>query len=97
MPEVTLEHFKRAAAEIGGRGDNDTLPFEIDVRFVKENQVELAELAYAFFRELSPGADDRARTAINELEVFSERLLVPTGPAGFRITTKIHPFWNLYF
>jgi len=20
-----------------------------------------------------------------------------TGPAGFRITTKIHPFWNLYF
>jgi hypothetical protein len=28
--------------------------------------------------------------------VFSERLLAPAGSSGFRITTKIHPFWNLY-
>src|SRR5690606_34574902 len=26
----------------------------------------------------------------------SERLLVPAGAHGFRITTRIHPFWNLY-
>ena len=30
------------------------------------------------------------------LEVFSERLLAPAGADGFRITTKIHPFWNVY-
>lgn len=28
--------------------------------------------------------------------LFSERLLVPAGSAGFRITTKIQPFWNIY-
>ena len=33
---------------------------------------------------------------MNELTVGSERLLVPSGSHGFRITTKIHPFWNLY-
>jgi Reverse transcriptase (RNA-dependent DNA polymerase) len=33
---------------------------------------------------------------INELQIFSERLLVPTGSSGFRITTKIHPFWTVY-
>lgn len=33
---------------------------------------------------------------MNGLNIGSERLLVPSGPHGFRITTKIHPFWNLY-
>ena len=39
----------------------------------------------------------RAAKAINALHIFSERLLVPTGSAGFRISTKLHPFWNIYF
>lgn len=33
---------------------------------------------------------------VNGLTVGSERLLVPTGAHGFRITTKINAFWNLY-
>ena len=101
MRDVTLDHFKRATADIGACGDNDTLPFDIDVRFINEKQEALAELAYAYFeylddlpkKEVKP---KNVRDTINSLEVFSERLLVPTGAAGFRITTKIHPFWNIY-
>ena len=101
MPDVTLDHFKRATADIGSNGDNDTLPFDIDVRFIKEKQEPLAEIALAYFEYLDslPKKDARSpnvRDTINSLEVFSERLLVPTGAAGFRITTKIHPFWNIY-
>ena len=96
MPGATLEHFKRAAMDIGAHGDNDTLPFDIDNRFVKDNQDALAELAYDYFSELEKGCEKSAKNAISALQVFSERLLVPTGPAGFRITTKIHPFWNIY-
>ncbi|PCI85108.1 MAG: reverse transcriptase [Hyphomicrobiales bacterium] len=38
-----------------------------------------------------PSKNIRALTSI-----YSERLLTPAGTSGFRITTKIHPFWNLY-
>ena len=93
---VTLEHFKRAAADIRSHGDNDTLPFDIDNRFIKEKHESLATLAYDYFVQLDHGSHKQAATAINALHLFSERLLVPTGPEGFRITTKIHPFWNIY-
>ncbi|MDE0029293.1 MAG: RNA-directed DNA polymerase, partial [Deltaproteobacteria bacterium] len=96
MAGITVDHFKRAAADIGLHGDNDTLPFDIDNRFVNENQNELAILAYTYFCELEKGSPKDATKAINALQIFSERLLVPTGAAGFRITTKIHPFWNIY-
>lgn len=97
MPQVTLHHFKRAAADIGAHGDNDTLPFDVDNRFIAENQDALAEVAFNYFCELEEGGEKKAKSAINSLQVFSERLLTPTGPAGFRITTKLHPFWNIYF
>jgi len=97
VPSVTLEHFIRAAADIGAHGDNDTLPFDVDNRFVSENTDALAKLAFAYFQELESGSEQGAKTALNALQIFSERLLVPTGPAGFRITTKIHPFWTIYF
>ena len=93
---VTLEHFKRAASDIGSHGDNDTLPFDIDNRFIKEKHESLAVLAYDYFVQLDHGSHKQAAKAINALHLFSERLLVPTGPEGFRITTKIHPFWNIY-
>ena len=96
MPGVTLRHFKRAALDIGSHGDNDTLPFDIDNRFIKENYTPLAKIAYDYFFELENGSQKNAARAINALNVFSERLLVPTGSAGFRITTKLHPFWNIY-
>jgi hypothetical protein len=97
MPEVTLGHFKRAAADIGAHGDNDTLPFDVDNRFIAANQDALAEVAFNYFRELEARGAENAASSINSLQVFSERLLTPTGPAGFRITTKLHPFWNIYF
>lgn len=101
MPSVTLDHFRRSAADIAAHGDNDTLPFDVDNRFIRDNQEELAQLAFSFFDELesTEGKEKRKTVAkrINSLPVFSERLLVPTGPSGFRITTKLHPFWNLYF
>ena len=96
MPQVVLDHFKRAAGDIGAHGDNDTLPFDIDIRFVKENEDTLAGLAFDYFQKLEHSGSPTAKKEIASLQVFSERLLVPTGPAGFRITTKIHPFWNIY-
>lgn len=96
MPDLRLEHFKRATADIGTNGDNDTLPFDVDIRFIKEKQEPLADLAYAYFQHLDSLNKKHVKDIINSLEVFSERLLVPTGAAGFRITTKIQPFWNIY-
>ncbi len=96
MPSVTLEHFTRAALDIGSHGDNDMLPFDIDNRFIRDNHDALARLAYEYFLQLDNGTHKQAAKAINALNVFSERLLVPTGPTGFRIATKIHPFWNIY-
>jgi hypothetical protein len=97
MTDVTLEHFKRAVSDISTNGDNDTLPFDIDSRFITENQEELANITFRFSEGLEKGSKKTARNLIDELPIFSERLLVPTGTAGFRITTKIHPFWNIYF
>ena len=97
MPDVTLDHFKRAAADIGAHGDNDTLPFDMDNRFIKDKQDDLAKMAYEYFCEVNNKGRKDAAKKINALQIFSERLLVPTGPAGFRITTKLHPFWNVYF
>lgn len=97
MSDITLHHFKRATADIGAHGDNDTIPFDIDNRFIKENQDALAELAFSYSQELEVGNKKSAKNAIDSLPIFSERLLAPNGPAGFRITTKIHPFWNIYF
>jgi hypothetical protein len=97
MSNVTLDHFKRAVADIGAHGDNDTLPFDMDNRFILNNQRELAEMAFRYCHELEKGSRKSAKKAIDGLAVFSERLLVPAGAAGFRTTTKIHPFWHLYF
>lgn len=97
MPDITLEHFKRAILDVSANGDNDTLPFDIDNRFLAECQDELAGIAFRFSEELAKASREGAKNLIDELPIFSERLLVPAGTAGFRITTKIHPFWNIYF
>jgi hypothetical protein len=49
MPNITVDHFKRATANIDAHGDNDTLPVDIDNRFIAENQNVLARLAFAYF------------------------------------------------
>jgi hypothetical protein len=96
MPQVRLEHFERAAADIGEHGDNDMLPFDIDTKFVKERQTELAKTAYAFFAQLQRDSEANSKNKVTSLTVFNERLLAPAGPTGFRVATKIQPFWNIY-
>lgn len=98
MPVVKKEHFLRSAADIGKHGDNDTLPFDIDTRFIECKKEALADIAYNFCEQLERDSATNNTNRIKFLSsVFSERLVVPAGPAGFRVTTKIHPFWNLYF
>lgn len=102
MTTVELEHFHKAAFEIGGNSDNDTLPYGIDAQFVKENAEALAHIAYRLFCridkicEVDKKREKAAAEYVNRLQIFSERLLAPTGASGFRVTTKIHPFWNIY-
>jgi hypothetical protein len=105
MPDVRIEHFQRAAQDVGIRGDNDTLPFDVDCRFIRNKAEALSRLSYdflesqeQFFKLERHGENARKKIAItiNKLQIFSERILVPTGSSGFRITTKIHPFWTVY-
>jgi hypothetical protein len=97
MTDVKLEHFRRAIVDVREHGDNDTLPFDIDTRFIADAEEDIAKLAFRFSQEVEKGTKKGARNAIDALPIFAERLLVPTGASGFRITTKIHPFWNIYF
>ena len=97
MPEVSLAHFERAAADIGAHGDNDTLPFDIDTRFLSDRQAELAGIAFDFFQQLQADSVRNSAQRLAGITVFNERLLTPTGPAGFRVATKVQPFWNMYF
>jgi hypothetical protein len=97
MSEVGRGHFERAAADIAAHGDNDTLPFDIDNRFLSDRQAEVTDLAYDFYQQLQRDTVANSRQRLAAVSVFSERLLAPAGPAGFRVSTKIQPFWNLYF
>lgn len=94
--QVSREHFLRAAFEIGQSGENDTLPYDIDAGFIRDMAEEFADICYNLFREIDDGSFKEAKDFLNELTVSAERLLAPSGSNGFRITTKIHPFWNLY-
>lgn len=91
-----LQHFERAASEIAKHGDNDTLPFDPDVRFCGDQATALASIAFGFYSELRSGPPKENHDRIAAMHVFSERLIAPSGPAGFRVVTKIHPFWNIY-
>lgn len=96
MIRVKSEHFLRAALEIGNSGDNDTLPYDLDAAFVKGKAPELADICLRLFNGIESGSLGKPVNFVNGLAIASERLLVPSGAHGFRITTKIHPFWNLY-
>jgi len=92
----TLRHFQRAVLDISAHGDNDTLPFDIDVRFCGDRVQDLASIALGFYEELRNGPIKENHERIAGLHISSERLIAPSGPAGFRVVTKIHPFWNIY-
>jgi hypothetical protein len=92
---VTKAHFLQAAQEIGQSGENDTLPYDIDAAFIKDKSEDLSEICFRLFQSIEERST-KAFEFLNGLTIGSERLLAPSGPHGFRITTKIHPFWNLY-
>jgi hypothetical protein len=95
--EVSENHFLRAAREIGKSGENDTLPYDPDARFIKESAEVIAKICKCLFDYIEAfPTDDDAKGYVNSLEVFSERLLTPAGAHGFRIVTRIQPFWNVY-
>lgn len=96
MLKPALHHFERAAREIAAHGDNDTLPFDLDVRFCGDQANALATIAFGFYEELRDGPAKENHERIAAMHVYSERLIAPSGPAGFRVVTKIHPFWNIY-
>ncbi|MFG0639955.1 RNA-directed DNA polymerase [Delftia sp. WSY_22] len=96
MLNPTLEHFIRAAREVAKHGDNDTLPFDLDVRFCGDSAESIAKIAHGFFNELKTGPVKGNHERIAALSIWSERLVAPSGPAGFRVVTKMHPFWNIY-
>ncbi|MDR3427013.1 hypothetical protein [Silvimonas sp.] len=50
MLKPEFRHFERAALGVSKHGDNDTLPFDMDVRFCGDKAKELATIAYGFFR-----------------------------------------------
>jgi len=93
---ITIEHFKRAIADISMHGDNDTLPLDSDKDFVKSNQSALADIAHELSHSIEGGSVKEARNKIDSANIFSERLLAPAGSNGFRVVTKIHPFWSIY-
>ncbi len=96
MINVERDHFRRAALEIGRNGENDTLPRDSDATFIRDKAEELSEICFWLFQDLNDKTPKKAAHFVDKLNIVSERLLVPVGSHGFRITTKIHPFWNLY-
>jgi hypothetical protein len=69
----------------------------VTTRFISEKQAALANVAFAFFKALAGDSEKNSSKKLKALNIFSERLLAPTGPTGFRVVTKIQPFWNIYF
>ena len=96
MINVQIDHFARAALEIGHFGENDTLPYDVDAAFIKDKAADLAQIAFELFQSIDQMPVGDAKGFVSGLIVGAERLLVPAGSQGFRITTKIHPFWNMY-
>lgn len=96
MIKVDKGHFLQAALEIGQSGENDTLPYDIDAKFIKERSDDLADICIALFCDIESRKIEKPVHFMNGLTIASERLLVPSGSHGFRITAKIDPFWNLY-
>jgi len=48
MSVLKLEHFERAVNDIAAHGDNDTLPFDIDTKFISDTGAELSKMAFEF-------------------------------------------------
>ncbi len=96
MSIVREVHCRRALEDIAAHGDNDVLPFDIDNRFFKDAIEEISLLLSNFVLGMERKQPKDAQKTLKGLDFYSERLLSPAGYSGFRVTTKIHPFWNAY-
>jgi len=94
--QVSRDHFLQAALEIGQSGENDILPYDIDAGFIRDKADEFSNICFELFQQINARNQKNAAAYVNGLTIGAERLLAPSGSNGFRITTKIHPFWNLY-
>ena len=92
----TIEHCQRAVSDVASFGDNDVVPFDVDTKFASDSASELAAALFAVGQELGRKSQKDCKSTLHGVHIFSERLLAPVGQSGFRITTKVHPFWNLY-
>lgn len=93
---LTREHFERAINDIVAHGDNDVLPFDVDTRFISDCKCELATIGHELAQFLENKDPRDVISTIDSYPIFFERLLAPSGHSGFRTTTKIHSFWNIY-
>lgn len=93
---LTIEHCQRAVSDVASFGDNDVVPFDVDTKFVSDCGDKIATALLALGQELGRKSKKDCKSTLHGVHIFSERLLAPVGQSGFRITTKIHPFWNLY-
>ena len=66
------------------------------MNFAGKAAIELSTIAFGFYSELKAGPTKENKSRLDGMRVYSERLIAPSGPAGFRVVTKIHPFWNIY-
>lgn len=96
MSTITSLHVGRAIDDVAAHGDNDILPFDIESRFLGEKRSELVEQVTALADQIARKTDEDLKGFFKQQTVPHERLLAPAGYTGFRTTTKIHPFWNLY-
>jgi hypothetical protein len=83
MPAIKKEHFERAVADVAAHGDNDTLPFDVDIRFVKAKQRELVDVAYSLSCELTKVDVKTARHKIDTASIFQSDFWLPPARADF--------------
>jgi hypothetical protein len=68
---IKQDHFYRAALEIGQAGENDTLPYDVDARFVKDNAENLAAICFDFFKTVETRPKKQALDFMSGLNVGS--------------------------
>jgi hypothetical protein len=94
--QPSAQHFQKAANDIFVHGDNDTLPYNSDTRLAGARATEISDLCGQMWATLSRLTEGELTRKLRAAEFESERLLIPSGPTGFRVVSRIHPVWAVY-
>ena len=73
MTLLTIEHCKRAIADIAAHGDNDVLPFDVDTRFIADCADDLAALAFEVGAALEKKTQADCKSTLLALDRSSRR------------------------